>query len=439
MKKELVILQDVLKNVKPSKKELSEINETLQKFLKDLHSKLSSMKIDAEVFIGGSFAKKTLIKKNYYDIDIFLRFSQKYNEDEIKKLSLELFKKINGAKVVHGSRDYAQIKMGNSLLFEIIPVLKVKSPKDSNNITDLSYSHVKYINKKIKTEKILDDILLAKAFCHATKCYGAESYIKGFSGYGIELLVYHYGGFLKFLNGISKAGKPLRGRSPSTVASHREKIIIDLEKSYKNKQEILMDINSAKLQSPIILVDPTYKQRNALAALSQETFEKFQKECQKFLKNPNIKSFEDSKIDLEKMQKDAKKKKQEFILLEAKTDKQEGDIAGSKLLKFYNYFNTELSKSFVIKRHEFEYNDGKSAKYLFVVKKKEEVIFNGPFAKDVKNVLIFKKAHKNTFVKSGKIYAREKVNLGIKEFFKKWSDKNKNIIKEMSIIDLKVI
>ena len=57
--------------------------------------------------------------------------------------------------------------------------------------------------KKIKG-KILDEIRLAKAFCHANGCYGAESYIKGFSGYALELLVYHYGSFQKFVKAITK-------------------------------------------------------------------------------------------------------------------------------------------------------------------------------------------------------------------------------------------
>ena len=59
-------------------------------------------------------------------------------------------------------------------------------------------------------------------------------------------------------------------------------------------------MNSSKLTSPIILVDPTYKQRNALAALSEETFEKFKQASKKFLKNPSIKYFEIVKWDLEK-------------------------------------------------------------------------------------------------------------------------------------------
>jgi len=289
----------------------------------------------------------------------------------------------------------------------------------------LSYLHVKYINKKVKTKRILDEIKIAKAFCYANKCYGAESYIHGFSGYSLELLVYHYNGFLNFIKAVSKIGK--------------DKEIIDIEKQYKNKKEILIDLNSSKLNSPIILIDPTYKQRNALAALSNETFERFQKVCREFLKKPSIKFFDLKKTDLDKIKKDSLEKKHEFILIEADTEKQEGDIAGSKLLKFYNHLDKEISRFFNIKNKGFNYNNKKSARFFFVADKKDEVIYEGPFIDDKNNVMKFKSEHKNVSEKNKKLYAKEKTKLSIKEFIAKWKVKNKRKIKEMYINDLKII
>ena len=39
-------------------------------------------------------------------------------------------------------------------------------------------------------------------------------------------------------------------------------------------QEILLELNEAKLQSAMVFVDPTFKERNTLAALSLETLDK---------------------------------------------------------------------------------------------------------------------------------------------------------------------
>ncbi|MFH1607831.1 MAG: nucleotidyltransferase domain-containing protein [archaeon] len=419
------ILTQVLENVEPPKEDLKFIEDELEKFLQKLRAKIKSLRINVEIFVGGSFAKKTLIKKDKYDIDIFLRFDKKYKNEELSDLTKKLLNGFKEVSMVHGSRDYFNVKLNPFVFFEIVPVAKIKKLQEAENITDLSYSHVKYVNRKVKSKKVLDEIRVAKAFCYANNCYGAESYINGFSGYGLELLVYSYGSFLKFIRAIVKSKKD-------------EKIVIDIEKQHKNKSSILMDLNSSKLQSPIVLIDPTYKQRNVLAALSYETFEKFKKECVAFLKTPSIKSFEVKKTDLEKVKKDAKMKKFEFVLVEAFTNKQEGDIAGGKLLKFYKHLEMEISKYFEMKKKGFNYNHKKSARYFFVVKSKKELLVKGPFVKDEKNEKRFKKKHKKTFVKKNQIYSREKIDFDIKKFIEIWKKKNKTKIKEMDVVGLKV-
>ncbi len=415
-KKEM--LKEVLRNIRPSKEELVGMNNGVKEFVNKINKKIKQSKINASLFVGGSFAKNTLIKKNEYDVDVFIRFDKKHKNEDISKLTEKLLGDEKNVSLIHGSRDYFSVKAKPNFVIEIIPVLNVKTPDEAENITDLSYSHVKYIKKNVKKD-VLDEILLAKAFCHANKCYGAESYIKGFSGYSLELLIYYYKSFMNFVKAMTKSGGG--------------KIIIDIEKDYKNKHQIMIDLNSSKIQSPIILIDPTQKQRNATAALSKETFEKFRGACKKFLKNPSSKAFEIEKIDLEKIEKDAKIQKYEFILLEATTNKQEGDIAGSKLLKFYKHFSDEMSKFFEIKKSGFEYNGKKSAKYFLVVKNKGEILASGPSTKDTKNVKAFKKKHKNTLIKKGRIYAREKIKFGVKEFVKKWVLKYREQMSEMSI------
>ncbi len=426
-KKINLILAEVLEKVEPPKEELKVINKSLKDFLEKVKKKIKVLKINAEVFVGGSFAKNTVIEKDYYDVDIFLRFDKKYKDDEISKLTKNILKNVKEVSVIHGSRDYFQVKINSYFFIEVIPVTKIAKPGEARNITDLSYSHVKYINKKMKSKKDLQEIKIAKAFCHANNCYGAESYISGFSGYALELLIYYYGSFLKFI------------RAVSTKDKINKKIVIDIEKHYQNKSVVLMDLNSSKLQSPIVLIDPTHKQRNALAALSEETFEKFKKECRKFLKTPSIKAFEIKKTDLEKIKKHAEKKNFEFILIEAKTNKQEGDVAGSKLIKFYRHLNYEIEKFFEIKNKGFNYNKKKSARYFFVVKKKKEILINGPSVKDKKNILAFKKKHRNYFIKKNRIYAKEKIRFNIKNFIEGWKKKNKRKIREMYIEELKII
>jgi tRNA nucleotidyltransferase (CCA-adding enzyme) len=415
------VLSEVLEKVEPSKEEIKEIKKSVKEFILKLKGRISNL--DIEVFVGGSFAKNTLIKKDKYDVDIFLRFGKDFEEEDISKKTERLLKGEKFSRL-HGSRDYFEVKINSFLVIEIIPVMRVKTPEDSNNITDLSYSHVKYINKKIKNKSVINDIKIAKAFCYANNCYGAESYIQGFSGYSLELLVYYYGGFIKLLEEVKKI---------------KEKIVIDIEKQFKNKQEALLNLNSSKLNSKIILIDPTYKQRNVLAALSIEQFKNFQKVANNFLKNPSIKFFEIKKQDIEKIKQNSEKRGLQFISLEVRTQKEGRDVEGSKLLKFYNHLKREISKEFYLKNSGFEYFGNKKGVYFFVVSPKKEVIFKGPFIKDNKNIKNFKKKHKKTFIKGKKIYAKEHFDKTVKEFFIEWINSNDKKIKEMYINEITYI
>lgn len=426
-KKINLLLKEIAKEVSVPKEEYQKMSSNLNEFLKKIEEVIRKKKIIAQVFVGGSFAKKTLVKKEKYDADVFIRFDKKYKKEELseilKKILDEVCKK-EKVILIHGSRDYFKINLSEKFYLEIVPVRKISSIKDYENITDLSYSHVNYLKKKIKSEKILEEIRIAKSFVGYSGCYGAESYISGFSGYSIELLILFYGGFEKFLRGIMKA---------------KEKEVIDIEKLYKNKQEALFNLNSSKLSSPIILIDPTYKQRNALAALSQETFEKFKKFAKAFLEKPSKEYFKEKKLDLIKIKEKAEKEKKEFVILGIETDKQEGDVAGSKLLKFYKNFLKEIKNFYFVFDSGFKYSGKKEARFYLVLKKKEIIFFNGPSINDETALKEFKKIHKNVEIKNKKALAKEKFKLNFKEFFKVWKNKNKRKIKEMYLTKIEII
>ncbi|MEX0920248.1 MAG: nucleotidyltransferase domain-containing protein [Candidatus Pacearchaeota archaeon] len=421
------VLKEVSNKLELDRGRIKEIEDLTRRFLKELRDNIRKSGLDADAFVGGSLAKETMVKKDIYDIDIFIRFGKKHSNNELSELTWKILNKSGDLHIqrIHGSRDYFRIKISDDLVFEIIPVKKIRRPKEAENITDLSYSHVTYIKKRIKGTKIPNEIKLAKAFCYANNCYGAESYINGFSGYGLELLIYNYKSFLKFMKAMVKVKE--------------EKLVIDIEKHHKNKRNVLLDLNESKLQSPVILVDPTYKTRNVLAALSKETFGKFQKACKNFLKNPRISAFEKKSVDIEKIKKNAERRGNEFILIEAKTNKQEGDIAGSKLKKFYEHLREEIGEYFDVKSNGFEYEKGKSAKFFFVVKRKKEVIAKGPLKSQEKHVKKFKRKHKSTFTKEGRLYSKKRFDFSGEEFFKNWKLRNLKKLKEMNITYLRIV
>jgi len=400
------VLKRVLERIKLDEEELKILEIKAREFCENIEEKLKKRKIKADVFIGGSLAKDTIMRKDSYDVDIFVRFDEKYKDDEISNLLEKCLEKITR---IHGSRDYFQLKSSN-VVFEIIPVIKISSPNKARNVTDLSFFHVSYVKNCIKkNKKLADEILLGKAFCYANNSYGAESYIKGFSGYALELLICYYKSFENFIKNIVKS---------------KDKIIIDPEKFYKNKQDILDSLNEAKLSSPIVFVDPTNKNRNALAALSAATFSSFRNIAGKFIKKPSASYFEKKKINSSKFN----------LIIEARTNKQEGDIAGSKLLKFSSLIYRELEKYFFVLAKEFEYSGKKTGKYYFKIKPRKELVFAGPPINKIEALVAFKNKHKKVFIKKGKAYAEEKINLSPEKFLRNFSENNKKIIKSMGII-----
>ena len=416
------VLEKVIKNIKISSAEEKKINHISSNFCKSLRKKIKNKGLSAQVFVGGSLAKKTIVKKDKQDIDVFVRFNSKYRGENLSKL-LEnvLFKDF---KKIHGSRDYFR-KEVKDVIIEVVPVLKIRKPNEAENITDLSFFHVKYIKSLInKHKRLSNEIMLAKTFAHASNCYGAESYIKGFSGYALELLICHFKSFKKFIK---------------TIAKHdflKTKLIIDDKGFFKPKKSVLRKLNESKLESPIILIDPTFKQRNALAGLSNKTLTNFKKHCKKFLKNPNEKLFKPNDESKELI----KKHKNQLNIVKIKTSKQKGDISGTKSKKFYEFFTQKISKEFLIKKRFFKYAEEENTAYLYYLLNKKPVeTIKGPKTNRKRNTEKFLKKHKNSYIKGKQTYAKISHDLNFSQFFKKFKKTYQKTIKQMSIKTIEII
>ena len=117
---------------------------------------------------------------------------------------------------------------------------------------------------------------------------------------------------------------------------------------------------------------------------------------------------------------------------------QKGAIAGSKLLKFYEHLDDSLKKYFDIKEKEFYYRNEQNA-VVFVGKGKEGLVIKGPPINKIEETKKFKEKHKKTFVKNKIIYAKEETRSNFRDFIILWKEKNKEIIKNMYIADVKIV
>ncbi len=411
MKNVKALLDEVLEEIQPDKDYEKEIFEKLNSIIRKINQNQKGIM----AVLGGSGAKGTWLKT--FDADIFVLFDYnkfKNKSGELSNILEEVLKK-KFKKIIrlHGSRDYFQIKE-SKFTFEIVPILKIKKAEQAKNITDVSPLHSNWVKKH---KKLVNDMKLTKQFCQAQNVYGAESYIRGFSGYICEILTVYYGSFLNLLRNAAKWGG---------------KVVIDVQKHYKGK-DIFKIVNTSKLVSPLIVIDPVQKDRNAAAAASVEKFESFKKAAKEFLKHPSKDFF--VKKDLISVFSAKKSKSNKLISVKAKPLIGKIDVVGVKLLKIYDFLTGELKKhDFEILQSEWEWDKKNDAVFYFLLSSKglsKFIDVKGPSLKINNHIENFKRAHKKTFIRSGRILALEKRKYLIPEDLLKSTIKN-NFVKERS-------
>ena len=139
------LLKHVLKEIKPSKEEINDVQRKINEFISKINKGLK----EAKAVLGGSGAKGTWLSRQH-DADIFVQYDYKKYKDKSDRLSdmLEktLKKKFGKVKRLHGSRDYFQIEQ-KGFTFEIVPILKINKSEEAVNITDVSPLHARWVNK----------------------------------------------------------------------------------------------------------------------------------------------------------------------------------------------------------------------------------------------------------------------------------------------------
>ncbi len=395
------VIEEITKRVVPSLAQRAQREKAISLFLQSLNKVV----VNGEAILGGSGAKDTWLAAAA-DIDIFVL----YDYGKYAARSMELSEMLESAlqsgfpnikrERLHGSRDYFRMEY-EGLWFEVVPILKISSAREAKNITDISPLHARWINKSGK--RLKDEIRLAKQFCKSQQLYGAESYINGFSGYVLEILVIYYGSFEKLLRAAVK---------------WKEKEVVDAAGYYKSKN-VLFELNKSKLVSPLIVIDPVDKTRNAAAALSLEKWKLFTQRAKEYLAKPSVRFFERARILVEKLQQE--KRGKEIVYLELESLEGKEDVVGVKLLRVFEFLREGLGE-FGVVESGWEW-EGRVVMY-FVVSLKEldkKMVRGGPTVQMTEFAQKFRAKYKDKaiFVKEGRLYASvEREYTGLKEVVK---------------------
>ncbi|MBI3034468.1 CCA tRNA nucleotidyltransferase [Candidatus Woesearchaeota archaeon] len=381
-------LNRVISGLKPSSEEAKAANNAVNDFKKKLKVR------NAELKVGGSFAKGTWIA-GMHDIDIFACFDYRKYSSSSDSLSDLLERHISGLNYrrIHGSRDYFEARHGKYSL-EIIPILNITKSSQAKNITDVSILHTKWVRANIN-ESLADQVRLLKAFCIAQKCYGAESYIRGFSGYVCEILTRRYGSFINVLKAQSRWNEGTQ-------------TIIDLAGYYKHRNA-LSSLNASKTQGPLVIIDPVQMDRNAAAAISLETLERFRLAARKFIKKPAESFFYRESPTAEGIVKKNSDKRHKVIALQATPLDGKKDVTFSKILKAAEHIRKQMAfNGFKVQDSGIEWNDNPVIWIKTDIKISEETTISGPPIGSGKHSSRFKRAHRKTFAKGGRLYAKSK-------------------------------
>ena len=452
------IFSDVLSSVVSGRDSEKEVIGKAEKILSALRKSAEKAGYIVSIELGGSAAKKTFLRQDF-DCDVFVRFDyDKYSEHD-SELSSYLKKIILDAGFspveLHGSRNYFQF-IADDLKFELVPVLWLKSIheiKHAKNVTDASPFHVYWFNKKCDLSaripekssqdpsvigdtnpdiyRLNNQVRLTKIFSKAQRVYGAESYIQGFSGHVLDILIVHFGNFYNLADFFAKQDEMLDLKKYDP-----KKIVIDVEGFYHGKDslEVQKLLNPSKIDSPIIIIDPISKDRNASSSIGLDKFNKFIRACRRFIDAPDGSLFKKIQISgsnlkdniLKKRILELKKRGLESYCIICKVEPKSGkkDIVGAKIKKVAEYIAQKLtSNSFEVYDFDFELikkdvpekvvvNDSEdfseSFIWFFVDKSRleKEYLWAGPPKKEKVHAESFMEKHKSAVELDGRLYAK---------------------------------
>lgn len=258
----------ILNEIKPTSTEdarAKEVSLKLTDFLTDL---IARENIDAKVSLVGSLAKGTYLRGKS-DIDIFIAFPLSTDKEYLKETGLFLAHEcsdyFNGKASHHfASHPYVTSEI-EEFEVDFVPCYEIEDGSQLKSAVDRTILHTRYVKANLD-DAGKDEVMLLKRFMDMTGTYGSEFKVGGFAGYLCELLIIKYG---TFNNCLKKATKWKFGQ------------IIDLE-NYGTADQF---------KDPLIVIDPTDKNRNVGAALRLEKMGEFIQSARNYLASENKKDY----------------------------------------------------------------------------------------------------------------------------------------------------
>lgn len=324
---ENINFKKILETIKPTGEESEKVKSLSYELINAINDIAIKNDIDAEAVLVGSVAKDTWLHGKG-DIDIFMKFPLDLDEARLKEyglfLGFECVKTVGGRyELRYASHPYVTGFI-EGFDIDFVPCYPIKSADELKSAVDRTILHTEYVKKKLEPEQ-KDEVLLLKKFMESIHTYSAEFKVGGFSGYLCELLIICYGSFLEVLKAAADEWGP--------------DYVIDLE-NY-GTENIFTE--------PMVVIDPTDKNRNVAAALTLEKISEFIVASRNFLEDPKEDYFfkKQLKIDLNSIKEEFKQRETKTVLIIFKPPEIPADALYPQIKK------TEKSLGQVLDRADF--------------------------------------------------------------------------------------
>ena len=254
----------ILRDIKPTDDEKEKLNEISNTLIDFLNKTCVEEGIDAKIMLVGSVAKETALKGKS-DIDIFMAFPLDTDKQDLKKNGLYLAHECSDNFDGNASHHFASHPYVTSIIddFEVdfVPCYEINDGSELKSAVDRTILHTRYVKANL-SDKQKDEVLLLKRFMDMTGTYGSEFKVGGFAGYLCELLIIYYE---TFENTLQNA----------------------VNWQFGHKIDLLNYGTADQFKDPLIVIDPTDKNRNVGAALRLEKMGEFIQSARNYLNSTN--------------------------------------------------------------------------------------------------------------------------------------------------------
>jgi len=358
--------------------------------------------------LTGSVAKGTFLRDSK-DVDIFVLFPKTMQKEKMEAAIERIVKRAFpgiGYRLSYAEHPYAKFHfMGRRI--DLVPAYSIKKAEERLSAVDRSVLHTNFVLKNLPKKRV-GDVLLLKAFLKSNSLYGAEIKVRGFSGYLCELMIIRYNSFEKMAKAVSGWKTP---------------VFIDIKK-FHPKMDVTVLIERF---GDFVVIDPTDKNRNVAAAVSQESLARFIRLCRRFIAKPKPDFFLREPESFRNRVFRASRGLKLFTITMPRPDVVD-DVLWGQLHKMVKQLQEHLS---VFSPKNIIADDSSNAITLAIILEKDRLgdkeLLAGPPLSMEKHVRSFRKSHKGAriIIKKKRIYAYVNRDIlcaedAILDFFKKF-------------------